>query len=338
MNPIAPHRRRRFAVALGGLLAVTAVAAAAADGTSPAAAFDGPDVGIVCTTSPGTDPTFDMTTDADYINLPDGNTAYMYGYKIVGTQFQHPSPVLCVNQGDTVTINLTNTLPRDVSMVFPGQTDVSANGAPATPQFSNPADPSTMTSLTQSAAKNGGTVSYTFVADHAGTFLYESGTDPDIEVRMGLFGALIVRPSGLPDYAYPTTADPGNDDRFTTVANSPVGANNDEEFMVLLSEIDPYLNQAIERKDHGLTSTYNLDNYHPRYWLVNGRGFPDSIADNGAAWLPNQPYGALAEVREAELTRPRPRPPVRWARPVPERRHGDLSVPPARQQRQSDRP
>ena len=240
-----------------------------------------------------------MTTDADYINLPDGNTAYMYGYKIVGTQFQHPSPVLCVNQGDTVTINLTNTLPRDVSMVFPGQTDVSANGAPATPQFSNPADPSTMTSLTQSAAKNGGTVSYTFVADHAGTFLYESGTDPDIEVRMGLFGALIVRPSGLPDYAYPTTADPGNDDRFTTVANSPVGANNDEEFMVLLSEIDPYLNQAIERKDHGLTSTYNLDNYHPRYWLVNGRGFPDSIADNGAAWLPNQPYGALAEVREA---------------------------------------
>ena len=299
MNPIAPHRRRRFAVALGGLFAVTAVAAAAADSTSPAAAFDGPDVGIVCTTSPGTSPTFDMTTDADYINLPDGNTAYMYGYKIVGTQFQHPSPVLCVNQGDTVTINLTNALPRDVSMVFPGQTDVSANGAPATPQFSNPADPSTMTALTQSAAKNGGTVSYTFVADHAGTFLYESGTDPDIEVRMGLFGALIVRPSGLPDYAYPTTADPGNDDRFTTVANSPGGANNDEEFMVLLSEIDPYLNQAIERKDHGLTSTYNLDNYHPRYWLVNGRGFPDSIADNGAAWLPNQPYGALAEVREA---------------------------------------
>ena len=73
--------------------------------------------------------------------------------------------------------------------------------------------------------------------------------------------------------------------------------------MVLLSEIDPYLNQAIERKDRGLTSNYNLDDYHPRYWLVNGRGFPDSIADNGAAWLPNQPYGALAEVR---VRRPEP--------------------------------
>ena len=70
--------------------------------------------------------------------------------------------------------------------------------------------------------------------------------------------------------------------------------------MVLLSEIDPYLNQAIERKDSGLSSNFNFDNYHPRYWLVNGRGFPDSIADNGASWLPNQPYGALAQVREAD--------------------------------------
>ena len=72
--------------------------------------------------------------------------------------------------------------------------------------------------------------------------------------------------------------------------------------MVLLSEIDPYLNQAIENKDNGTPSNYNLDNYHPRYWLINGRGFPDSIADNGASWLPNQPYGALAEVRESDDT------------------------------------
>ena len=30
-----------------------------------------------------------------------------------------------------------------------------------------------------------------------------------------------------------------------------------------------------------------MNNYHPRYWLINGRGFPDSIADNFAAWLPD---------------------------------------------------
>ena len=26
-----------------------------------------------------------------------------------------------------------------------------------------------------------------------------------------------------------------------------------------------------------------MNNYKPRYWLINGRGFPDSIADNGAS-------------------------------------------------------
>ena len=30
-----------------------------------------------------------------------------------------------------------------------------------------------------------------------------------------------------------------------------------------------------------------MNNYHPRYWLINGRGFPDSIADNYASWLPD---------------------------------------------------
>jgi FtsP/CotA-like multicopper oxidase with cupredoxin domain len=285
---------------VAGLVAIGAAAAAGNSGASPVAAFTGPDIGIVCSngTPNGAETTFDMTTDADYINLPDGNTVYMYGYNLVGTPFQHPGPVLCVNEGQTVTINLTNTLKRPVSMVFPGQINVNANGAPATPELATAGNPATMTSLTQSAAALGGTVTYSFVADHPGTFLYESGTDPDVQVRMGLFGTLIVRPVDHADWAYNIS-----DTQFTTKANSPVGANNTEEFLVLLSEIDPYLNQAIERVDGGRSSNYNLDNYKPRYWLVNGRGFPDSIADNGASWLPNQPYGALAQVRPANDTR-----------------------------------
>ncbi len=95
---------------------------------------------------------------------------------------------------------------------------------------------------------------------------------------MGLFGALIVRPTLGADHAYNRA-----DSRFTPA----------EEFMVLLSEIDPYQHQAVEQG-----RTFNLNNYHPRYWLINGRGFPDSIADNGASWLPTQPYGALAQVAE----------------------------------------
>ena len=39
-------------------------------------------VGIVCTTSD--DNSFDLETKDGYINLPDGNTAYMWGYSLVG--------------------------------------------------------------------------------------------------------------------------------------------------------------------------------------------------------------------------------------------------------------
>ena len=69
--------------------------------------------------------------------------------------------------------------------------------------------------------------------------------------------------------------------------------------MVLLSEIDPYQHQAVEQG-----KTFNMNNYHPRYWLINGRGFPDSIADNGASWLPDP---ALRRARDgASPTTPRP--------------------------------
>jgi hypothetical protein len=61
---------------------------------------------------------------------------------------------------------------------------------------------------------------------------------------------------------------------------------------MLLSEIDPNLHSAIE-----LGQPYDVTTLHPRYWLINGRSFPDTIAPNNAAWLPNQPYGALMHVK-----------------------------------------
>ena len=169
---------------------------------------------------------------------------------------------------------LHNTLPEPASIVFPGQENVLANGTPAQPQPSA----GTMTSLTNTAPAGGGTITYSFLAAKPGTFLYESGTNPEKQVRMGLFGALIVRPSLGADHAYNRA-----DSQF----------NPSEEFMVLLSEIDPYQHQVVENG-----ANFNMNNYHPRYWLINGRGFPDSIADNNASWLPTQPYGALAQVGE----------------------------------------
>lgn len=257
-------------------LVVILVLPLAVVGPSRAAAPGPQRVGIVCTAGTGGvahSPIFNLTTKTGYISLPDNNTAFMWGYSNGFDGFQHPGPVLCVNQGDTVTVILHNTLAEPVSIVFPGQANVLANGTPAQRQTNAGG---ALTSLTNTAAANGGTVTYSFVATDPGTYLYESGTNPEKQVRMGLFGTLIVRSSLGADYAYNRA-----DSRFTPA----------EEFLVLLSEIDPYQHQAAEQG-----KTFNMNNYHPRYWLINGRGFPDSIADNGASWLPTQPYGALASV------------------------------------------
>lgn len=233
-----------------------------------------PSEGIACTTSP--DSTFTLTTKSGYIGMPDDNIIFMWGYSEGTAPFQHPGPVLCVNEGDTVTVILHNTLAEDVSITFPGQEDVLADGEPAQPQFDTGGN---LTSFTNVAPANGGSVTYSFVASRPGTFLYESGTNPQKQVRMGLFGVLIVRPPNGP-----------NGERYAN--NRPDSQfNPDTEFMMLLSEIDPFLNQAVERGD-----PFDMNNYKPRYWLMNGRGFPDTIAPNFASWLPSQPYGALPRV------------------------------------------
>ena len=246
---------------LGSVLALLLTAA-------PATAAP-PQTGVACTNGPN----FTLTATDGYIQLPDSTTMYMWGYANGATgPFQHPGPVLCVNEGQLVSVTLNNTLPEAVSIMFPGQENVLANGVPAQPQ---PAS-GTVTSLTDTAAALTGSVTYTFVASNPGTYIYESGTNPEKQVRMGLFGALVVRPATGAAYVFDRA-----DSRFTP----------DEEFMVLLSEIDPYQHQAAEQ-----ALPYNLTYYQARYWLINGRGFPDSIADNNSSFLPDQPYGALARI------------------------------------------
>ncbi len=237
---------------------------------SASAQSSSPLVGIACTTGP----TFTLVAQGGYIQMPDMNTEYMWSFALSGGSFQHPGPILCVNQGQTVTVILQNQIPNYLSaqvrtsILFPGQENVLANGVPAQPDLGN-------NSLTNSIAP-GGSVTYSFVASRPGTFIYESGTDPKMQVAMGLFGALIVRPTLGAAYVYNRP-----DSQFTP----------EEDFLALLSEIDPYQHQAVE-----MNKAFNMNNYRARYWMINGRGFPDSIADNNAGWLPTQPYGALARI------------------------------------------
>jgi FtsP/CotA-like multicopper oxidase with cupredoxin domain len=289
-----------------GLAAPLAVAIASVLAGLPLMATAGT-LGVSCANQPGTSD-FILETKTGDIQLPDGNTMYMWGYALQGQPFQHPGPVLCVNEGATVNITLVNTLPEASSIMLPGQDSVMNVGYDATglvedPLKLLPVQPqltgTRATSLVNTAAAVVGTtpgvVQYRFTAGKPGTFIYESGTNPQKQVRMGMFGTLVVRPTAVPTLPSSTTglssdaADymyDRSDSEFTTTNNSGSGTTWNEEFMVLLSEIDPYQHWAVEANP---LANFNFNNYKPRYWLINGRGFPDSIADNDA---PFHPYDA----------------------------------------------
>jgi FtsP/CotA-like multicopper oxidase with cupredoxin domain len=120
-------------------------------------------------------------------------------------------------------------------------------------------------------------VTYEFTAGSPGTYLYSSGTDTGKQLNMGLYGALVVRPAGHPDQV---------NDRADSAFNP------DHEYLYVLSEVDPDLHLAVERGE-----PYDMSSYRARYYFINGRSMPDTLAPNNASWLPNQPYGALVHIQ-----------------------------------------
>jgi hypothetical protein len=261
--------------------AVIAAALLVANAPTSSGAAATPGEGIECAAGNGT---FALTTSSGRIAMPDGNTMFSWGYGTAERSFQLPGPVLCVNEGQHVTVTLTNSYKNDdTSLVFPGQSGVLADGVPSLPL----ADSSgRVTSLAPIAARNGGTVTYEFDATRPGTFLYESGTDVDKQVQMGLFGAIIVYPKcHAVTPSNPTPCDQAYDDPRTSFEHN-------REFLHILSEVDPDVHLAVE-----LNKPVDWSTYSPKYFLLNGRSAPDTLAPNDAAWLPGQPYGSMVRVK-----------------------------------------
>jgi FtsP/CotA-like multicopper oxidase with cupredoxin domain len=98
----------------------------------------------------------------------------------------------------------------------------------------------------------GGSTSYIFSASGAGTFLYEAGliANAQHQVAKGMYGALIVRPA--------TAGQAYND----------TGTAFDQENVLVLSELDPALANS------GTPATFDMRNYNPRYFLINGKAYP----------------------------------------------------------------
>ncbi|MAG32889.1 MAG: hypothetical protein CL908_18585 [Deltaproteobacteria bacterium] len=238
-------------------------------------------------------PTFNLSAGTAHIATPDGDRPLIWGYGVGGVP-QYPGPTLIVNQGDTVTINLTNSLPHPTSIVFPGQGDDPATPADESVTASGGTCPGASGCLlTDEAAPGGGPVTYTFTATHAGTYMYHSGTNVELQVEMGLFGAIIVRPSGF-DYA----------DRATRTAYGHPDTDYVAEYLYMMSEMDPIVHQKVEL---GMYDQIDMTTYSPRLWFLNGRAAPDTLYYGSLApytqsvpWLPNQPYNALPVTHPGE--------------------------------------
>jgi FtsP/CotA-like multicopper oxidase with cupredoxin domain len=268
----------RKRIGLGLLLLVVALVALAVPEMAVGRPLLAPTAGastMVCTEFPGdTTPTFDLQATTGRVSMPDGNSIFMWGYALDPGSYQMPGPVLCVNEGDIVTVNLTNNLPEPVSIVFPGQTGVTtSDGVPG---------------LLTTEALPEGTVSYSFEASAPGTYLYESGTEPHKQVQMGLAGVLVVRPALNATF-------PG---RFFGYNDEDTEYAPDREFLLVLQEIDPDLHQVVEA---GLP--FDVTTRHDRYWTINGRAAVDTLLPNFVPWLPSQPFSALIYV-EADATLP----------------------------------
>ena len=225
---------------------------------------------------------YNLCAEQTIKTMPDGNDVTMWGYVLdtddvtAGCQgvIEIPGPRLTVtNNGTTtdgsLTINLTNNLAEPTSIVIPGLPNPASVGSGPT---WNDGTTGARTSAAQrvrsfgAEAAAGGTESYTWTGVRPGSFIYHSGTHPQKQVYMGLYGAV--------------TQDSAAGEAYPVIGASPA-VTYDNEVVLFYSEIDPDMNNAIAGGTHE-TSIF----YHPRWYLVNGEPYVDGVTadiDAGAA-------------------------------------------------------
>lgn len=157
---------------------------------------------------------------------------------------------LSATAGSSLTINLKNCLSEPVSVFIPGQlkatTPVWTDGSTG-PRGAN------LTKRVRSfdvETAAGAVGSYSWNNIKEGTYLVQSGTHPQVQVQMGLYGALAVTGTGYPSY--------------------------EDEKVLLYSEIDPALHAAVAGGTYGTAAYPSTFAYYPQYYLINGAAYPDT--------------------------------------------------------------
>jgi FtsP/CotA-like multicopper oxidase with cupredoxin domain len=296
---------------------------------------------------------FNLDAKEAFISQPDGASVYSWGYGCQSAPsgfaptmtnqncpaMQMPGPTLIVHKGDIVNVTLTNNLPPaagNTSILFPGFTVTTTCPAGASA-------PAPQQGLLTCEAVHGGSVNYSFTADTEGTHSYFSGTRGDLQIEMGMFGAIIVLPTAIPANCNTSTSSPTpalgapnnlaaeaangeSDFRLAAAAYSHSSACYDREYLFQYSEMDPRIHRQVEEQVASNVSCtaptgclqVSTEPYHPAYYMINGRSMPDDMDPNYVAQYPNQPYNGNPHVHPGELMLVRVIGQGRWQHPFHE--------------------
>jgi FtsP/CotA-like multicopper oxidase with cupredoxin domain len=293
-------------------------------------------------------PTFYLTAQEAYLNQPDGEAVYSWGYgcdpahPLAASAFlpaaisgatcnsmQVPGPTLIVHENDVVTVNLLNGLPTaagNTSILFPGFTLTSTTCSSGAVQ-----------GLLTCEAAPGGTVTYTFTASAPGTHAYYSGTQGDLQIEMGLYGAIVVLPASVPAnctsgyHAANLAAEASwgeTDFRLSQAAYDHPASCYDREYLFQWAEMDTRIHRQAQAQvaarancaagSAGCSLDVQTEPYHPAYFLINGRSMPDLMDPNYAGEYPHQPYNGNPHMHPGELTLIRTIGQGRWQHPFHE--------------------
>lgn len=156
-----------------------------------------------------------------------------------------PGPLLEVadNAGQLI-IHLKNDLTEPISLVIPSLPAV------MDPNFFIDAEGRRRVNSFTYETHPGQISQYTWTVLRSGSFIYQSGTHPAVQVQMGLYGPV----KALYDIG---------------------GIDNDAS--VFFSEIDPALHNAVATGNYGpgMAMTSTID-YDPKYFLINGQPYTQS--------------------------------------------------------------
>lgn len=178
------------------------------------------------------------------LTLADGKVIYIWGFSLVnkpGTAV-FPGPKVEAEEGDTLEVTVTNIGPQQTGTdfrVYP----IRFHGI------------DTDNGVGQALAV-GQSDTRQIKAIQAGSHYYYSGDANQYGVQMGMSGPFIVKAKGSSKQAWTG------------------GPNFDKEYVFHLGELDPVWHKASEDG-----TVYDRSKFHPRYWTINGKSFPDVEED-----------------------------------------------------------